>query len=309
MSDEPTPQDEHDDDENRAPLQRDTFGFLLRVSEGAEDEPRPTSWKEVLSRTNKHLMTICERVFGVVADTLDGAGKLVRGIFDLPAAFADRVRGAHVQADKREQQIQSTGVEASSTPARLLSGPTPSDDSVSLEDKLREYQAKGFSVGLVRLPNGSWGCFVVRPSLTDRAEAFLLTDDSCLPVAARGKYAKLVRKIEELGVGQRYAPGSDKPSMSEIVDKATRPDTQGITVNPFGSDADSGTDFGKIWNLLRGLGIDSSKISFGFGPKSLVISGTVRTHDEKQRVLNIVRGLLPEGSEVVDHLAIVDTPS
>src|SRR4051812_13188668 len=67
------------DDIRRATIQLDVYGLSVSGTPAPAPEA-PTSWREVMHRINRHLMTIAERCFGLVADLLVGLSNVVRGL-------------------------------------------------------------------------------------------------------------------------------------------------------------------------------------------------------------------------------------
>jgi hypothetical protein len=73
-------------------LQFDFYGTKISGLRPAEAEAPPKTWREVLGRVHTHLMVIVDGLFGLPAATFTSACALVRGMGEIPAALADRIR-------------------------------------------------------------------------------------------------------------------------------------------------------------------------------------------------------------------------
>lgn len=157
---------EHPDTEDcdDAPLQFDYYGIKARGTPSAPHEPAPRTWKEVGHRLNRRLMAIADNFLGVFEDALKGIRSVIRGVCGLPSAVANRVSGAHREADQRESDKQ-LALEAPERPELRVE--QPADDR--LVDWLQAMKAKGLHVEFRQRDDGQWYVAAVRPELADAA--------------------------------------------------------------------------------------------------------------------------------------------
>jgi hypothetical protein len=140
----------------------DAYGIKTTLKARPDDlgEPPPASWKDVPYQINRHLMRIAAAPTRLIAEVLEGATRIVRGLSRIPSSVANRLRHAHIEADARESQCQEL---ISGAPPRKLAG-SPSDNRltghVSSEDQatralsqiqavLKKYSDQGYDAYVV----------------------------------------------------------------------------------------------------------------------------------------------------------------
>jgi hypothetical protein len=142
-------------------LQVDVYGIKVRAQAADSTEPRPTSWKEVAVRINQHLMAIAEGVFGVLAEALDGAKRLIKGTTSIPRAVAGRIESTHKAVEKRESGHQEV---LEVFPCDDLYDKTGA--ALQLQTKLKELRDRGLAAGITLDNDGRPIIFVVRKELS-----------------------------------------------------------------------------------------------------------------------------------------------
>jgi hypothetical protein len=143
-------------DENAAAdkdvLQVDLYGIKVRthVQPANLVSERPRSWKEVGQRVNQHLMAIAEGIFGVLAETVDGLKRVIRGSTSIPQSVADRIEGAHKQTSDREADHQEV-LEVFYCDEGLYQ---KTEALLRLEKKLQELRDRGLVAGITMDKDG-----------------------------------------------------------------------------------------------------------------------------------------------------------
>jgi len=107
------------DEERGDHVELDIYGLKAKGRAGDLGEPQPTTMREALRQIRGHLLRILVAPTRLVAETLEGVTRLVRGTSAVPGALAARVQAARVRADQREDQRQEAA--ESEWPRRLLS--------------------------------------------------------------------------------------------------------------------------------------------------------------------------------------------
>jgi hypothetical protein len=126
-------------------LQVDQYGIKVRLQvHPVKLGERPRSWKEVGQRINQHLMAIAEGVFGVLAETMDGLKRVIRGTTSIPQSVADKIEGAHKQTSDREVDHQEV-LEVFYCDEELYQ---KAEALLRLERKLQELRGRGLVAGI-----------------------------------------------------------------------------------------------------------------------------------------------------------------
>ena len=71
----------------------DAYGCHLEASPGSLGEEPPGSWKEVCHQINGHLMRIAVGPTRLLAESIEGLTRLVRGVAGFPAVISRRIAG------------------------------------------------------------------------------------------------------------------------------------------------------------------------------------------------------------------------
>ncbi|MFT3684394.1 MAG: AsnC family protein [Phycisphaerales bacterium] len=187
-----------------ADLYKGKLGFKasIRPNEGS---PQPKNWAEVGKSFNQSLMRIAAGLPGVVAEALDGAIRLCKGVASLPESIAERIRSAHLAVDRRETKrvehsnSQTSGVSHASPIQRFVNA---KEAEQALLDKIMQLQARGIPVQLQQRSDGVWVIVVVRPELTSTAHELgkEAIDEHQNPALTSGtsKLVEADREFEEL---------------------------------------------------------------------------------------------------------------
>jgi hypothetical protein len=144
-------------------LQVDVYGIKVRGLVASYTEPRPTSWKEVAVRINQHLMAIADGVFGVIAETLEGAKRLIKGTTSIPEAVAGRIESTHKTMEKRESGHEEVLEVFPYGDLYDKAGAV-----LQLQAKLKELRDRGLAAGVTLDGDGRPIIFVVRKDLSGR---------------------------------------------------------------------------------------------------------------------------------------------
>jgi hypothetical protein len=148
------------------PIVVEAYGFKVNVKSRPDDlgEP-PASWMDVPRRVNEHLMRIAVAPTRLVAELLEGATRLIRGVTRIPSAIANRVQRAHTEADASEWVRQEIAAEdkrrqlnSDVIPAQLTTD-IPEEDKAAIainqiQSILQKYTAKGLDAYIILGPEG-----------------------------------------------------------------------------------------------------------------------------------------------------------
>lgn len=155
-----TPKKEQDQTEE-ATVQVDVYGIRIPVTPAENIEPSPRTWKEVGRRASRDLKRVAGGLLGVVAETVEGLQRLIRGTSSLPKSISERIAAAHRQAQAHEESKGHDRLRAESEHAG-------GQDAVDrLNKKLEDLRAKGFAAAVVHDRDGNPVVFVVRPDQID----------------------------------------------------------------------------------------------------------------------------------------------
>jgi hypothetical protein len=158
---------DQDSNSEDVPIVVEAYGFKVNAKSQPEDlgEQIPVSWRDVPSRVNQHLMRIAVAPTRLLAEVLEGATRLIRGVSRIPTAIANRMQRAHVEADAIEEKHQAIALEAMKH--RLALGESPSQITADIADEdkaslainqiqavLQRYTVKGFDAYIVLGPEG-----------------------------------------------------------------------------------------------------------------------------------------------------------
>jgi hypothetical protein len=143
----------------QAGIQVDGYKIKADIRPAEVGEPAPRTWREVGAAVNAKLMKIAVDTFGVLGDSLEGLRKCIRGLAEIPAAFARRVDRAHERADRLE------GTRQEKLEARQLPPPDTTRVVDQLEGFLRQLQSEGIPVEVRELEDGTPAIVIVRPEL------------------------------------------------------------------------------------------------------------------------------------------------
>ncbi len=94
------------DGDDETTIAIDVYGIKAKSSASSLGEDPPTSWQQVLDQVRGHLYRIAAGVTRLVAEALEGATRIVRGLSRLPTSFAIKLERSHELADGRENQRQ-----------------------------------------------------------------------------------------------------------------------------------------------------------------------------------------------------------
>lgn len=155
------------DSEHEVPIAIDAYGVKVTLKSRPDDlgEQAPSSWRDVPALINKHLIRIAVSPTRLVAEILEGATRLVRGLGRIPSSVASRMQRAHTEADSRERQRQE--ITGSIVQGQLPSGASrdPSANGTPVEDKasvaltqiqaiLQKYSSQGLDAYVALGPDG-----------------------------------------------------------------------------------------------------------------------------------------------------------
>lgn len=156
-----TKQSSSPDDDQEITTVIDAYGIKIPVKTRRESlgEPAPSSWSEVSQQVRQHLMRIAAAPTRLVAEILEGATRLVRGLGQIPGALASRLDHAHDQADQREGQRQQRAELRNRLSADENRSNSEEVDSAEhatsqIERILQKYSAQGFDAYVTLTPDG-----------------------------------------------------------------------------------------------------------------------------------------------------------
>jgi hypothetical protein len=120
------------DDRDEIPIVVDGYGIKVTLKARPDElgEPTPTSWKDVPYQVNRHLMRIAAAPTRLIAEVLEGAARIVRGLSRIPSSVASRLQRAHIEADARESKNQEA---ITGAPQRELAPGVPENSLTSGE--------------------------------------------------------------------------------------------------------------------------------------------------------------------------------
>jgi hypothetical protein len=115
----------------------DHYRIVVSDEDDRLGEQKPKSWSEVATQVNGHLMRMAAGATRLIAETIESATRLVRGISVLPSSVSRRIEQTHSAADDKEGREQD----------RLLSSGLPSVENglKLLNDVLKKYKTLGFT--------------------------------------------------------------------------------------------------------------------------------------------------------------------
>lgn len=143
----------------------DGYKVVLRVPPGDLGEKTPRTWSDVLFQVNGHLMRIATGATRLVAEALENATRLVRGIATLPAAVTKRLTRAHDEAERVEIMAQQESLVSLTPPA--------ADDAVrTIDALLSKYKVRG-DIAEVRTDGTRIVVVIVRSEAQESLEAVL----------------------------------------------------------------------------------------------------------------------------------------
>lgn len=148
--------DVSDSDEGGGTIIVDPLRIKVRLRPGSLGEESPASWKDVANQVNGHLMRLAAGSTRLLAEVVEGATRLVRGVSSMPSALVRRIEKFHVIADVHEEIVQEEldrGAPAAS----------PENALKNLEAILNRYHAEGLVATLHIDENGRPIIVVVRP--------------------------------------------------------------------------------------------------------------------------------------------------
>jgi hypothetical protein len=156
-----------DSERDEAPLIVEAYGFKVNIKSRPDDlgEHPPSSWRDVPSFINQHLMRIAVAPTRLVAEVLEGATRLIRGLSRIPSSVANKLHRAHFEADAVEKQRQQLAVDVikhkvtSAEPTALLTDELSSEDMAEqainqIQALLRKYRDKGLDAYIIFRSDG-----------------------------------------------------------------------------------------------------------------------------------------------------------
>lgn len=151
---------ESNDDDDRPAIVIDPYRVILHARPSDLGDPSPRAWREVASQVNSHLMRIATGPTRLIAEILESATRIVRGIARVPDAVANRVDRAHGDADAIEGKAQKELLHASLHPA--------SDEALTtIRSVLTRYRVRGHHAEVVRGARGEPQIVIVRSDMAD----------------------------------------------------------------------------------------------------------------------------------------------
>lgn len=158
---------DQDSNSEDVPIVVEAYGFKVTARSRPEDlgEQIPVSWRDVPGRVNQHLMRIAVAPTRLLAEVLEGATRLIRGVSRIPSSIANRMQRAHVEADASEGKRQAIALDAMKHQLTLGAPHAQTTTDTSDEDKaalaisqlqavLQKYTARGFDAHIVLGPEG-----------------------------------------------------------------------------------------------------------------------------------------------------------
>lgn len=156
------------DNEFEVPIVVDAYGIKVTLKSRPDDlgEQEPSSWRDVPSLVNRHLIRIAASPTRLIAEVLEGATRLVRGLSRIPGSVANRMQSAHTEADSREQlrqelankTIQEGQLAQGSSHNRLTNGTQIADKAAvaltQIQSLLQKYSSQGVDAYVALGPNG-----------------------------------------------------------------------------------------------------------------------------------------------------------
>jgi hypothetical protein len=145
-----------DSGHDEIPIVVEAYGVKVDTKsrpQGLGEQP-PSSWRDVPSLINQHLMRIAVAPTRLIAEALEGATRLIRGLSSLPTSVVNRIQRAHFEADAAEGQHQQTArrlIEQRKTslePKALLAEGMPDEDRTAqaierIQAILQKYKDEG----------------------------------------------------------------------------------------------------------------------------------------------------------------------
>ena len=137
-------------------VQVDFYKIKIDARSADLGEEPPTSWRQVIEQIHHHLMRLASAPTRLIAETLEGVTRLVRGVSGVPEAISSRIERAHVHADAKETLAQ----ERSLASAPHLGEEHEDAQLLSILDRCR---VEGLLVKTMRGPGGIPAIVVLRP--------------------------------------------------------------------------------------------------------------------------------------------------
>jgi len=153
-------------DSDRTTIVVDKYRVVVSLKDSDLGESNPDSWREVASQVNRHLMRIVSGSTRFVAELLESATRLLRGISALPGSVSRRLDQAHSDADQREQRRQ--GAVATAT-----TGVNAEDARKEIAAILQKYRIQGHLADIVKTRDGKAVIMILPP---DAPEALDVAD-------------------------------------------------------------------------------------------------------------------------------------
>jgi hypothetical protein len=108
----------HKEPRDKHRVELDLYGLKASARPGDLGEEPPATMREALRQMRGHLVRILAAPTRLVAETLEGLTRFVRGTSTVPGAIATRIQQAHARSDHGEDQRQEAA--ESDGPRRLL---------------------------------------------------------------------------------------------------------------------------------------------------------------------------------------------
>jgi len=147
------------DNEHEVPIVVDAYGVKVTLKSRPDDlgEQKPSSWRDVPSLVNRHLIRIAASPTRLVAEILEGAARLVRGLSRIPSSVAGRMQSAHTEAEIASSTIQGQSAPGSSH-NRLTNGAQIADKATlaltQIQSLLQKYSSQGVDAYVALGPDG-----------------------------------------------------------------------------------------------------------------------------------------------------------
>lgn len=144
-----------DTDSDRLTIVVDKYRVLVPKSSLGEDTPK--SWREVGRQVNGHLMRLAAGATRLLAEVVESATRLVRGVAGIPASISKRLEAAHDSADYSEGRAQQGS-------DRSVSAAKAEEEITAI---LTKYSVKGYLSGVHQSADGRPVIVILRPDAND----------------------------------------------------------------------------------------------------------------------------------------------
>jgi hypothetical protein len=130
-------------------VQFDAYGVKVSVRPGS-GEPAPVTWSQVWQRVRRDIRRLVVLPLSLIVEAGEGLVRLIRGISGFPSAINNRLKQAHVLADRTEAN-RANEVSTSSFSSRADAERLSSETTFKLEKLLKAVRLTGRDADIVQL--------------------------------------------------------------------------------------------------------------------------------------------------------------